>query len=403
MVANGLKGKNILVGLTGGIAVYKVCELIRKLKNSGANVKVILSKGAEKFVTPLLFASLSGEKAYTDEDFFKPTGEILHIDLAKFPDVVIIAPATASFMAKLASGQADELLLSTLLATKTPVYIFPSMNTNMWEHPATQRNVETLKSWGYRVYEPASGALACNTTGKGRLPEVEEIFETLQAHFVKKDMLGQKVLITGGPTREYIDEVRFITNDSSGKMAFLLAKEAYYRGAEVYLIWGGKELPGIFPRINDFLGIPYPKVFSVSTTKEMLEVAKTLFPKCNLAIFAAAPCDFRPKQAFSGKIKKQEILTLDLELTEDIAKTLSSQKQPDQITIGFALETPENLEKYALLKKKEKNFDFIVANPISTLSAESSDFIVFTPKDKLEFKEVSKAYLAKVLFDLIGV
>ncbi|WP_168194222.1 bifunctional phosphopantothenoylcysteine decarboxylase/phosphopantothenate--cysteine ligase CoaBC [Thermodesulfobacterium sp. TA1] len=403
MFANGFKGKNVLVGLTGGIAIYKVCELIRKFKNSGANVKVILSKGAEKFVTPLLFASLSGQKAYTEEDFFKPTGEILHIELANFPDVVVIAPATASFIAKLASGQADELLLSTLLATKAPVYIFPAMNTNMWEHPATQRNIEILKTWGYRIYEPASGILACDTTGKGRLPEVEEIFETLQAHFVKKTLLNHKVLITGGPTKEYIDEVRCITNDSSGKMAFLLAKEAYYRGAEVYLIWGGKDLPGVFPRINEFLGIPYPKVFPVSTTKEMLEVAKRIFPKCRLAIFAAAPCDFRPKTAFKGKLKKQEVLTLDLELTEDIAKTLSSQKKPDQITIGFALENPENLEKYALTKKQEKNFDLIVANPISTLSAEISDFIVFTPKDKLYFNQVSKDYLAKVLFDLVGV
>lgn len=397
-----LKGKNVLIGVTGGIAIYKTCELIRRLKALEVNLRVILTSGAEKFVTPLLFSALTGEKAYINEDFFKPSGQILHIELAHFPDIIIVAPATASFLGKLAYGLAEELLVATILATKAPVYIFPSMNTNMWENPIVQKNVENLKNLGYKVYEPSYGPLACEVTGRGRLPEVEEILEVIYAHFVKKSMKDKKVLITGGPTREFIDEVRFITNDSSGKTAFFLAKEAFYRGAKVYLVWGGRSLPGIFPNLSDIFQIPDPEVYFVKTTREMLEVCKSLFPKCDIGIFAAAPCDFRPKRFFKGKIKKQELKMLEIELTEDIAQNLGKTKREDQITIGFALEQEENLEKYAFQKKREKNFDFIVANPPSAIGAEVADYLILTPKDKLKFTQVSKAYLAKILLDLIG-
>ncbi len=399
---NLLKDKNILLGITGGVALYKICDLIRKLKAEEANVKVILSSGAEEFARPVLFSSLSGNETFTNADFFKPTGRILHIELAKFPDLILIAPATASFLSKLATGQASELLLATLIASKAPTYIFPSMNTNMWEHPATQENIKKLKNYGYFIYEPSEGKLACQSVGKGRLPEIEEILETIKAHFIKKTLKGKKVLITGGPTREYIDEVRFITNDSSGKMAFYLAKNAYYRGAEVHLVWGLKDFPYVLPNLEYISSIPFPKIYFVRTTKEMFEISQRVFPECNIAIFASAPCDFRPKNIFKGKLKKTESLTLELELTEDIAKTLGTNKRADQITIGFALEEPDKLETYAQIKKKEKNFDIIIANPLTTMGKETSDFIIFTSKDKLVFKDISKMQLAQFLFDFLG-
>jgi len=397
-----LKNKKILIGVCGGVAIYKVCELIRRLKNEGAQITTILTTGAEKFVNPVLFSSLSGNKAYTNEDFFKPDGSIPHIELGKYPDVILIVPATASFISKLAVGSASELLLATLLASKAPVYIFPSMNTSMWEHPATKENIERLKRYGYFVYDPSEGSLACGETGKGRLPEVEEILEIVKAHFTEKNLLGKKVLITGGPTREYIDEVRFITNASSGKTAFFLAKEAYYRGAEVHLIWGLDTFPYVLPKLNYFSDIPFPNIYFVKTTKEMFEVAKSIFPQCNISIFAGAPCDFRPKTPFKGKLKKKEGLTIELELTEDIAKTLNSYKSEWQITIGFALEEKEKLLNYGKEKREEKTFDILIANPLSTAGKDQSDYIIFTPKEVFEFENLPKTQLAKVLFDLIG-
>jgi phosphopantothenoylcysteine decarboxylase/phosphopantothenate--cysteine ligase len=400
--SGALKEKKILIGVCGGIALYKVCELIRGLKKEEAEVKVVLTTGAEKFINPLLFSSLSENKTYTNEDFFKSEGSILHIELSKYPDLILIIPATASFISKLAVGSASELLLAILLSTKAPVYIFPSMNTSMWEHPATKENVEKLRKYGYLIYEPAEGALACGEFGKGRLPEVEEILEVIKAHFTEKNLLGKRVLITGGPTREYIDEVRFITNASSGKTAFFLAKEAYYRGAEVHLIWGLDTFPYVLPKLNYFSNIPFPNIYFVKTTKEMFETAKSLFPQCEISIFAGAPCDFRPKAPFKGKLKKKEELTIELELTEDIAKTLNSYKSERQFTIGFALEEKEKLLNYGKAKKEEKFFDILIANPLSSAGKDQSDYIIFTPKEVLEFENLPKAQLAKIIFDLIG-
>jgi len=397
---SSLENKNILIGICGGIALYKICDLIRFLKNEKSNVKTVLTTGAEKFVSPLLFASLSGNKAYTQKDFFSPTGEILHIELSKFPDLILIAPATASFISKLAAGSASELLLAILLATKSPTYLFPSMNTHMWEHPAIQKNIELLKNFGYFIYEPSEGTLVCEEVGKGKLPSPEEILEVIKAHFVKKTLIGKRVLITGGPTREYIDEVRFITNASSGKTAFYLAREAYYRGAEVHLIWGLESFPYVLPKLHYFSSIPFPSIYFVKTTKEMFEISKNLFFKCDICIFSAAPSDFRLKTPFKGKLKKAPI-TLDLEVTEDIAQILNSQKREGQITIGFALEE-KALINYGKKKKQEKFFDFLVANPIYTFGRESSDYILFTPKEILKYENLSKIQLAKILFDLIG-
>ncbi|MCX8042245.1 MAG: bifunctional phosphopantothenoylcysteine decarboxylase/phosphopantothenate--cysteine ligase CoaBC [Thermodesulfobacteriaceae bacterium] len=398
-----LKDKQILLGVCGGIAIYKVCEVVRLLTKAGACVKVIMTNSAQKFISPMVFSTLSGQRTYTEEDFFKvEEGKIFHIELAKSGEVVLILPATASFISKLASGQASELLLATLLATKAPVYLFPSMNVSMWENPLVQENLKKLKSFGYLIYEPSEGDLACGEVGKGRLPEPSEIVEVVKAHFKEKSLKGKKVLITGGPTKEPLDEVRFITNASSGKMAYFLSKEGYYRGAEVHLIWSISETLENFPKLNYFSEIPFPKIYKVSTTKEMLEVCLKIFPECDIAIFSAAPCDFRPKIPYPGKLKKTEKLIIEFEVTEDISKTLSQIKKPHQITVGFALDEPSKLENYALSKKEEKKFDFIVANPLSTPGKDFSDFIIYKPtKEREEFKNFSKEFLASHLLDLI--
>lgn len=398
-----LKDKKILLGVCGGIAIYKVCEVVRLLRKAGACIKVVMTNSSQKFISPMVFSTLSGEKTYTDEDFFKvENGKVLHIELARFCEVALILPATASFISKLASGQANELLLTTLLATKAPVYIFPSMNVTMWENPLFQENLKKLKSFGYLIYEPLEGELACGEVGKGKLPEPWEIVELVKAHFKEKSLKGKKILITGGPTKEPLDDVRFLTNASSGKIAFFLAQEGYYRGAEIHLVWSISEKLENLPKLNLISDIPFPKVYKVSTTKDMFEVCLKIFPECDIAIFSAAPCDFRPKTPYQGKLKKIEKLVVEFEQTEDIAKTLSHEKKPHQITIGFALDEPSKLEKYALSKKEEKKFDFIVANPLSAMGQEVSDFIIYKPtKEKDEFKNVSKEYLASYLLDLV--
>ncbi|MEZ0344793.1 MAG: bifunctional phosphopantothenoylcysteine decarboxylase/phosphopantothenate--cysteine ligase CoaBC [Caldimicrobium sp.] len=395
-----LSNRRILIGICGGVALYKACELIRLLKKGGAEVKAVLSTGAEKFAQPLLFSALTGEKTYTNADFFLSSGSIPHIELARWPEVILILPATASFLSKLRCGQASELLLALLLATRAPVYLFPSMNTAMLEHPATQENLKVLRSYGYFVYEASEGELACGEEGKGRLPEPEEIFELVKAHFKEKDFLGKKILITGGPTREYLDQVRYLTNASSGKTALFFLKEAYYRGGEVYLIWGGGDIKESLPRLDYTHGIPYPKIVPVSTTEEMYKKAKEIFPQVDVAIFSAAPCDFRPKNPYPGKIKKREELLLSFELTPDIAKNLSREKTR-QITVGFALEERESLRDYALLKKKEKAFDLLIANPVETIGKDASDYLIIGPNFEKEYMSLSKRELAKNVFDLI--
>lgn len=395
-----LNKRRVLLGITGGIALYKACEVLRLLKKEGAEVKAVLSTGAEEFARPLLFSALTGERTYTNRDFFSAEGSIPHIELANWAEVLLILPATASFLSKLRCGQASELLLAVLLATKAPVYLFPSMNTNMLEHPATQENLRVLRSYGYKIYEPAEGELACGETGKGRLPEPVEILEVIRAHFKPKDFLGKKVLITGGPTREYLDQVRFITNASSGKTAFFLTKEAYYRGARVFLLWGHREFPYELPKLNFFSDIPYPEIITTLTTQEMFEKARELFPEVDLAIFASAPCDFRPKSFYPGKLKKTESLSLELELTPDIAKTLSKIKAK-QLTIGFALEERDKLLTYGFTKKVEKGFDILIANPLETAGADTSDYLFIGPESQEEHLNLSKEELATLIFDSV--
>jgi phosphopantothenoylcysteine decarboxylase/phosphopantothenate--cysteine ligase len=395
-----LLGKKILLGVSGGIAVYKVCDLVRKLKKEGADLRVVLTTGAEEFVKPALFSALSGATCYTNKDFFTADGRIPHVELARFPDLILLVPATASLISKLRCGQSSELLLAILLATKAQVFIFPSMNSSMYNHPAVQENLSTLKTFGYKVFPPYAGELACGEVGEGRLPEPDEITEVVKAFFKPKDLVGRKILITAGPTREYLDEVRFITNASTGRMGYLIAKEVYARGGEVYLIWGKDDEPE-FPNLEPLHGIPKPRIYRVKTTEEMLLACENLFDGVDVCIFAGAPSDFKPKQTFSGKIKKGQSLTLELVQTVDIAKALQ-KKRKNQLMVGFALEEEAKLEVYAKKKLLDKGFDLIVANPISAMGSKASKFLILGETIHKVFENLSKEDLAKELVDLIS-
>ena len=395
-----LLGKRILLGVSGGIAVYKACDLVRKLKKEGADLRVLLTTGAEEFVKPALFSALSGATCYTNKDFFTADGRIPHIELARFPDLILLVPATASLISKLRCGQSSELLLAILLATKAQVFIFPSMNATMYNHPAVQENLSTLKAFGYKVFPPYAGELACGEVGEGRLPEPDEINEVVKAFFKPKDLVGRKFLITAGPTREYLDEVRFITNASTGRMGYLIAKEVYARGGEVYLVWGKDDEPE-FPNLEPLHGIPKPRIYRVRTTEEMFLACENLLDEVDACIFAGAPSDFKPKQTFPGKIKKGQSLTLELVQTVDIAKTLQ-KKRKKQLMVGFALEEEDKLEVYAKKKLLDKGFDLMVANPISTMGSKASKFLILGETLHKAFESLSKEELAKELVDLIS-
>jgi len=396
-----LLGKRILLGVSGGIAVYKACDLVRKLKKEGADLRVVLTTGAEEFVKPALFSALSGAPCYTNKDFFTADGRIPHIELARFPDLILLVPATASLISKLRCGQSSELLLAILLATKAQVFIFPSMNATMYNHPAVQENLSTLKAFGYKVFPPYAGELACGEVGEGRLPEPDEINEVVKAFFKPKDLVGRKILITAGPTREYLDEVRFITNASTGRMGYLIAKEVYSRGGKVYLIWGKDDEPE-FPNLEPLHGIPKPRIYRVRTTEEMFLACENLLDEVDACIFAGAPSDFKPKQTFPGKIKKGQSLTLELVQTVDIAKTLQ-KKRKKQLMVGFALEEEDKLEVYAKKKLLDKGFDLIVANPISAMGSKASKFLILGETLHKAFESLSKEELAKELVDLISL
>ena len=395
-----MEKRRVLLGITGSIACYKACDVLRILIKEGFEVDVVLSKGALEFLSPSLFSALLRKKVYTDEDFFSLSHRILHIELANSPDLIAIIPSSANFIAKAASGQADTLVSAILLATRKPVIFFPSMNTKMYEHPATRKNLNQLREFGYFVYEPVSGALACGEEGKGRLPDPTTCCEAIKALFTKKDLKGKKVLITGGATKEYLDEVRYITNGSSGKMALSLAREAYYRGAEVFLILGETRVHINFPDLG-FLGIPAPGIKRINSTEEMLEECEKLFDTVDIVVFAAAPVDFKPKTKFKGKIKKDSFTGIEFEKTPDIAKTLG-QKKASQLIVGFALEEESKLEEYARKKPKDKNFDIVIANPISTVGKEKSSFLIVDKEKSQLLENITKSQLARLLFDFLG-
>ena len=356
-----LEGKKILLGVTGGIASYKACDLTSKLVQAGAEVKVMMTKSAQEFVQPLTFQALSRNPVYVDT-FTEPNPEkIAHIDLADWADVCLIAPATANVMAKLANGLADDMVTTTVLATLAPVYIAPAMNINMYNHPAVQENMQKLDTFGYQLLDSTAGYLACGWIGKGRMAEPVDIINVLQARFAQKEPFwsGKKVLITAGPTREPIDPVRYFSNYSSGKMGFALAEAAVEKGAEVVLVTGPTHL-------EPPAGVT---IKQVNSAEEMFQQVTEQFQSAEVTIKAAAVADYHPTITYSQKHKKkQDQWMVELEPTKDILMKLGSTKTADQLLIGFAAES-ERVAEYAKGKLKKKNLDLIVANDISAEGA----------------------------------
>jgi len=350
-----LKGKKVVVGITGGIAAYKAAEFVRLLVKEEVDVHVVMTENAQKFIAPLTFQTLSGNPVVSDPFALLEDATIGHIALADLAELVVILPATANVIGKIANGIADDFLSTMVMATKAPVLFVPSMNVNMWGNKALQKNIQTLLEMGYPLLEPGEGELACHWYGKGRLPELNEVVEKMEDILSTKDLKGEQILVTGGPTQEPIDPVRFITNRSSGKMGYALAKMARRRGAEVILITGPASLP--LPR-RDIKFLP------VRSAEEMRKAVFNSLVGSSVVIKAAAVSDYRPKVISQKKIKKGESeTTLTLERTKDILEELG-KKKGNRILIGFAAET-EDLIANAKKKLKEKNLDFIVVNDVT--------------------------------------
>lgn len=359
---SSLKGKHIVLGVTGGIAAYKSVALLRLLTKAGAEVQVVMTPAAKEFVAPVTFASLS-QKPVVSEFFTANTGEWhSHVDLGLWADAMVVAPATASTIGKMANGIADNMLVTTYLSAKEPVWIAPAMDLDMMRHPSTVANIERLRSFGNHIIEPGSGALASGLSGKGRMAEPEEIVATLESHFATAgSMTGKTVMITAGPTREKLDPVRFISNYSSGKMGYALAEEAARRGARVILVSGPVDLEVRNPLIE---------VRRVESAEEMLAEARTAFAGSDIAIMCAAVADYRPAAVSPSKLKRGDspAMTLELVRNPDIAATLGSEKRPGQTLVGFALETDDALA-HGADKLRRKNLDMIVVNSLADKGA----------------------------------
>ena len=353
-----LRGKKVLVGVTGSIAAYKTALLVRGLIKAEAEVQVIMTEGAQQFITPLTLATLAKRSVLTSlvADASRGTWNN-HVELGLWADALLIAPATARTLAKLATGLADDLLTAVYLSARCPVLVAPAMDLDMYQHPTTQQNLQALRRYGNHVLDSPAGELASGLSGVGRMTEPEDLVEAVAQLFQTADSLaGKRVLITAGPTHEPIDPVRYLSNASSGKMGYALAEEAACRGAEVHLVSGPTALTINHPSI---------RIVSARTAQEMHEAAQSVFPSMDLAIFAAAVADYTPQQTSSQKIKKAEgPLQLTLTRTTDIAQTLGAQKQAGQRTVGFALETENELE-HAAAKLKKKHLDMIVLNSLN--------------------------------------
>ena len=356
-----MEGKNVVLGVTGGIAAYKACELCSRLRKAGAQVYVIMTKNACEFVAPLTFETLSNHPVVTDTFARPDTWEVEHVALAKRADVFVIAPATANILAKMACGIADDMLSTTVLATRAPILAAPAMNTGMWENAATRENVEKLRARGVRFIGPEGGFLACGDNGAGRMSEPAAIFEAInQILSPRQDMQGLSVLITAGPTQERLDPVRFITNRSSGKMGYAIAQAARDRGASVTLVTG----PTSLSKPQGVETVP------ILSTQDLYDEMTARCGEADIVIQAAAPADFTPAEAAKEKIKKQggEDLILRLRQTPDVAAAVGKLKRPGQTLIGFAAETNDVL-KNAAGKLRKKNLDMIVANDVTSPGA----------------------------------
>ncbi len=373
-----LKQKKVVLGVTGGIAAYKAAEFVRLLVKEEADVHVVITQNAQKFITPLTFQTLSGNPVVSDPFALLENAQIGHVALADLAELVVVLPATANIIGKIANGIADDFLSTMAMATRAPVLIVPSMNVNMWESPALQKNIRTLLERGCHLVEPGEGELACHWYGKGRLPELNEVMEKMEDLLTPKDLKGEKILITGGPTQEPMDPVRFITNRSSGKMGFALAKIARRRGAEVIFISGPSPLS--LPR-KDI------QTVYVRTAEEMRKAVFFHLEGSSVVIKAAAVSDYRPKVTSDKKIKKGDSeYTLALERTKDILEELGRKKE-NRILVGFAAET-EDLIAHAEKKLQEKNLDLIVVNDVTQPGAgfgtDTNQIKILSPSGQIE-------------------
>ena len=393
-----LKDKKIILGVTGGIAAYKAVEIASRLKKAGAVVRVVMTEEAKKFVTELTFREITGQPVTSDMWAEIQHYSVAHISLAEWADMVLIAPATANILAKADIGIADDFLSTMLLATKAIVVYSPAMNTNMFNHPATQGHIASLKSKGSRIIEPASGILACGAVGAGRLPEpVEVVAEVERIFAVKQSLVGKKVLVTAGGTIEPLDPIRFIANHSSGRQGYAIAAEAVARGAQVVLVSGQAA-------VEPPAGLA--KFVKIDTTHQMREAVLADFDDADIIIKAAAVADYRPKTVAANKIKKtDDDFVIELERNPDILKELGGLKKPNQVLVGFAAET-QNLLQYAQSKLEKKNLDLIVANDVSKPGAGfqgDTNIIKILSRDGLieELPLMTKRELSAIIMDRV--
>lgn len=383
---NCLQGKTVVLCVCGGIAAYKSVELLRQLQRTGAEVRVIMTQGVQEFVGPLTFQALSGNQVFTSLFDKTETNTMRHIDWANEADAVLVAPATANIIGKLANGIADDAMSTFMLAVKSPVALCPSMNTYMYESKSVQRNLDTLEQDGYYIIEPGTGELACGVTGTGRFPEPEIIVDRLLGFLTPKDLKGKKILVTAGPTQEYIDPVRFISNPSSGKMGYAISKMAEYRGAEVTLVSGPVNIK---PPLD-------VKFVNVKTALEMNDAVMELASEMDIIIKSAAVSDYRIKDPSEHKVKKdKDQMVMELVKNPDILRNLGKMKKNGQILVGFAAETQDLIEN-AGKKVREKNLDMIVANIVG---GKESGFGIDTNIVTLLYKDGSKESLPSMSKD----
>lgn len=391
-----LQNKTILLGVTGGIACYKSAMLASALVKQHANVQVVMTPNATQFLTPLTFEQLTGNRVAVDTFDRNFPYQVGHIALATRADLVLIAPASANVLAKLANGLADDMLTTTVLACRCPKIAAPAMNTGMYENPVTQDNLDKLRHYGWEIVEPGCGHLACGTSGKGRMPEPEELLQVcLHALRHEKDMVGKRVLVTAGPTREALDPVRYLTNHSSGKMGYAIAKAAAARGAEVTLVSGPVELPKP----------PYMEVVDITSAEEMYQAVTSRSDQMDIIIKAAAVADYRPAQVSDQKVKKKDgDLSIPLERTRDILLYLGSHKRPGQFLCGFSMETEHMIEN-SQKKLVKKNLDMIAANNVKVAGAgfgvDTNLLTLITPERITELPLLSKDGAADALLDAI--
>lgn len=393
-----LTNKTIVLGVTGGIAAYKAADLASRLVKRGCRVYVLMTRSATEFIAPLTFETLTGNKAVVDTFDRNFQWNVEHVALAKQADAFLIAPATANVIAKLAHGMADDMLTTTVLAASCPKVVAPAMNTGMYENPVTQDNLQTLRDYGFSIVEPDSGVLACKDVGKGRLPDADVLISALEDALSPKDLQGIRVLVTAGPTCEALDPVRYITNHSSGKMGYAIARAAARRGAQVTLVSGktGLSAPAGVQRVDVF------------SAQEMFDQVTRHFPEQDIVIKAAAVGDYRPKQRQEHKIKKSgETMTLQLVKNPDILAYLGEHKRLGQVICGFSMETKDLLEN-SRKKLEKKQADLIVANNLTVAGAgfgvDTNAVTMITPEDAIPYPVMSKEQVAdELLTRLLGI